>query len=138
MYPPGISCRVEGKWMENSERKDRGIELLQRMIGEEEAECVRERWKKICPDFEQYIVEFVSGDVWSRPGLDLRTKSLVTIAVLASQGRTLGLELNIRMAVNNGATKEEIVETLLQIGPYTGFATVWEALAMADDVFAKM
>ena len=45
--------------MENSERKDRGIELLQRMIGEEEAECVRERWKKICPDFEQYIVEFV-------------------------------------------------------------------------------
>ena len=121
--------------MDTSERKQRGIELLRRMVGEEGAEQMQERWREICPDFEEYVLEFVSGEVWSRPGLDLRTKSLVTIAVLAAQGRTLGLELNIRMAINNGATEKEGVETLLQIVPYAGFATVWEALAMADKVF---
>ncbi len=123
--------------MDLSDRKERGLKLLDQMLGPERAEQTRHRWREICPDFEEYVVEFLSGEIWSRPQLDRRTKSLVTIATLAAMGRPLGLELNIRMALNNGATKQEIIETLLHIAPYAGFPACWEGLAMADKVFRE-
>lgn len=123
--------------MDQSDRKERGLKLLDQMLGPERAEQTRHRWREICPDFEEYVVEFLSGEIWSRPQLDRRTKSLVTIATLAAMGRPLGLELNIRMALNNGATKQEIIETLLHIAPYAGFPACWEGLAMADKVFRE-
>ena len=123
--------------MDKSERKERGIKLLHQMLGPERAEQTRHIWHEICPDFEEYVVEFLSGEIWSRPQLDLRTKSLATIATLAALGRPMGLELNIRMALNNGATKQEIVETLLHIAPYAGFPACWEGLAIADRVFRE-
>lgn len=121
--------------MSADENKDRGMELFAQMLGEEASRATRESWEKIAPDLENYITGFVFGDVWSRPGLDLRTKSLVTIATVAASGRTLALELNIRMALRNGATREEIVETLLQLAPYAGFPAAWEALVTAREVF---
>lgn len=118
-------------------RTQRGSELLIEMLGDEQAAQVRERWQEICPDFERYVIEFLAGEIWSRPGLDLRTKSLVTIACLAGMGRSLGLELNIRMALRNGASPEEITETLLHIAPYAGFPACWEGLAMAHRIFQE-
>src|SRR5690349_18491685 len=100
-----------------TDRKQRGLKLLDQMLGPERAEQTRHIWQEISPDFEEYVVEFLSGEIWSRPKLDLRTKSLVTISTLAALGWSLGLELNIRMALNNGATREEIIETLLHIAP---------------------
>ncbi len=123
--------------MSLSERKERGLKLLQEMLGAEQAEKTRQHWQEICPDFEEYVTEFLSGEIWSRPGLDRRTKSLVTIAAVAALGRTRALELNIRMAENNGATREEVVETLLQLAPYAGFPACWEGLAVADQVFGE-
>ena len=119
------------------DRKERGLKLLDQMLGSERAEQTRHEWRAICPDFEEYVVEFLSGEIWSRPQLDRRAKSLVTIATLAAMGRPLGLELNIRMALNNGATKQEIVETLLHIAPYAGFPACWEGLAITDKVFRE-
>ena len=119
------------------EKRHRGEELLEKMLGSDQAARIRENWRKISPEFEEYVVEFLSGEIWSREGLDLRTKSLVTIATLAGMGRTLGLELNIRMALRNGATQREVIETLLHIAPYAGFPAAWEGLAMADRVFAE-
>src|SRR5262249_48325150 len=118
-------------------RKKRGTKLLKEMLGQDQAKRIRQAWRKICPDFEEYVVEFLAGEVWSRPQLDLRTKSLATIAVLAGMGRTLGLELNIRMALNNGATRQEVVETLLHIAPYAGFPACWEGLTLAQKVFRE-
>jgi alkylhydroperoxidase/carboxymuconolactone decarboxylase family protein YurZ len=123
--------------MDTSERKERGTQLLQKMLGPEQAERVLQTWQQICPEFENYVIEFLAGEIWSRPGLDLRTRSLVTIAALMATGRTLGLELNIRMALNNGATRQDITETLLQLAPYAGFPACWEALALANKVFQE-
>ena len=120
-----------------AERRRRGEELLERMLGSRQAKETRDAWRKISPDFESYIVEFLAGEIWNREGLDLRTKSLVTIATLAAMGRTLGLELNIRLALRNGATRREILETLLHIAPYAGFPAAWEGLAMANRVFEE-
>jgi alkylhydroperoxidase/carboxymuconolactone decarboxylase family protein YurZ len=88
-------------------------------------------------DFERYVLTFLAGEIWSRPGLDRRTRSLVTIAALASLGRTRGLELNMRMALRNGATRAEIMETLIQLAPYVGFPAAWEAMVLAQRVFSK-
>ena len=117
------------------ERYQKGLELLKRMLGEKTAEETRRRWQKLSPDFERYVLEFLSGEIWSRSGLPLKIKSLCTISALAALGRIQGLELNIRMALNNGATREEIIETLLQIAPYAGFPAAWEGLQIADRVF---
>jgi 4-carboxymuconolactone decarboxylase len=115
--------------------RNRGLKVLDEMLGTEGARDVRRNWQKICPDFEKYVVEFLSGEVWARPRLSRKIKSLCTIAALAALGRNRGLELNIRMARNNGASREEIQETLLQIAPYAGFPAAWEALVLANQVF---
>src|SRR5260370_5393742 len=101
--------------MDTAERTERGARLVEKMMGPEQAERIRQVWKQICPEFEQYVIEFLAGEIWSRPQLDLRTRSLVTVAALAATGRALRLELNIRMALNNGATPQEVVQTLLHI-----------------------
>ncbi|MCI0460433.1 MAG: carboxymuconolactone decarboxylase family protein [Gemmataceae bacterium] len=123
--------------MSTTQRKKRGAQLLQQMLGPEQATQVRAAWKRICPDFENYVIEFLAGEIWSRPQLDLRTRSLVTIAALAATGRPLGLELNIRMALNNGASRQEVIETLLHIAPYAGFPACWEGLALAHKIFSE-
>jgi 4-carboxymuconolactone decarboxylase len=117
------------------QRYQKGLELLRQMLGEKTAEETRKRWQKLSPDFERYVLEFLSGEIWSRPGLPLKIKSLCTISALAALGRSQGLELNIRMALKNGATREEIIETLLQIAPYAGFPAAWEGLQIAERVF---
>lgn len=123
--------------MTQDDRREQGRKLLKEMLGPEQADWTLQHWQDICPDFAEYVTEFLSGEIWSRPGLDRRTKSLVTIATLAALGRTRGLELNLRMARNNGATREEIVETLLHIAPYAGFPACWEGLALAEQVFRE-
>ncbi len=121
--------------MSLDERRERGMKLLQEMLGSEKADQTTEHWEQICPDFGEYVVEFLGGEIWSRPQLDRRTKSLATIAALAALGRNRALDLNIRFALNNGATKQDIVETMLQIAPYAGFPAAWEGLAMAHGIF---
>ena len=117
------------------ERRERGRKLLDEMLGKQQASDTLEHWRQISPEFGEYVTEFLSGEIWSRPGLDRRTKSLVTIAVSAAMARPRALELNIRMATNNGATHQEVVETLLHIAPYAGFPACWEGLVLADKVF---
>lgn len=123
--------------MDVSQNRERGLKRLAEMLGPEQAERTRQLWLQICPDFEKYVVEFLAGEIWCRPQLDARTKSLTTIAALAALGRTLGLELNIRMALNNGATRQDVVETLLHIAPYAGFPACWEGLTLAQKVFQE-
>ncbi len=118
-----------------SQARKQGLKLIEEMLGQERAEQIRQAWTALSPDFERYVVEFLAGEVWSRPGLDRKIKSLCTIAALAALGRPQGLELNIRMALRNGATQQEIIETLLHIAPYAGFPACWEGLTIAYKVF---
>jgi 4-carboxymuconolactone decarboxylase len=119
------------------ESYQRGVKLFRQMAGPT-AEEVRRRWRALSPDFERYVLGFLAGEIWQRPLLDLRTRSLVTIAALAAAARPQGLELNIRMALNNGASRDEVVETLLHLAPYIGFPAAWEALTVAGRVFSEL
>ena len=113
----------------------RGIAQFAQMVGRDQIDTLRQRFQTLSPEFERLVMGTIGGEVWNRPGLDLRTRSLCSIAVLAGLGRVNALELNIRMALNNGATKEEIVETFFQVAVYAGFAAAWDGLQRADEVF---
>jgi len=117
---------------------DKGMEMLRRMLGEERSEEVKAAWSRLSPDFAAMVTNFLAGDVWTRPHLDLRTRSLVTIAALTAMVRPAALKLNVEMALNNGASKEEILETILQMAPYAGFPACWEGLLVADEVLRKV
>ena len=113
----------------------RGIAVMERLWGADKTEQLRALWRGAHPDVERYITSFALGEVWARPGLDRKIKSLCTITALAALGRTRALELNLRIARNNGASRQEITEALLQIAPYAGFPAAWEALVILDQVF---
>jgi 4-carboxymuconolactone decarboxylase len=117
---------------------EKGVVQFSRMVGEEHVDALRERFAGLSPDFERYVMGFIGGEIWTRPNLDLRTRSLCSIAVLAALGRTNALELNVRMALHNGATKTEIIETFFQVAIYAGFAAAWDGLTKADSVFREM
>ncbi len=115
----------------------KGINMLRKLLGDDRAGEIRAVWAKLSPDFAHLVTDFLAGEIWSRPYLDLKTRSLITVAALTALGRPNGLRLNIEMALNNGATKNEILETLLQMAPYAGFPASWEGLLIADEVFKQ-
>jgi len=121
--------------MTDEQHFENGLSILKKMIGEAEAERVRSGWREISPDLERLILEFVAGRMWTRSALDLKTRSLSTVAALTALGRTSALELNIRMALGNAATKQEVLEVMLHMAPYAGFPAVWDAMKIAYQVF---
>jgi 4-carboxymuconolactone decarboxylase len=84
--------------------------------------------------FQQLIVETAWGSLWSRPDLDRRTRSLVTIAILASLGRHEELALHIRACANTGATPEEIREALMHVAVYAGIPAANSAMSLAKGI----
>lgn len=92
--------------------------------------------KDICPDLGRFVTEFAFGDIYSRPGLDLKTRQLLTIASLTTLGSApLQLKSHIKGALNVGCTKQEIVETILQMGVYAGFPAAMNGMYAAKEVF---
>lgn len=91
----------------------------------------------IAPEFANYLFEFPFGDIYSRPGLDLRSREIATIAALAAMGNaTPQLKVHIEAGLNVGLTKDEITEILMQMAVYAGFPAALNGLFAARDVFA--
>ncbi len=122
----------------NEEQYRKGIEQFAQMVGRSSIDELRARFQALSPDFERAVMGFIGGEIWSRPQLDLRTRSLCSIAILSALGRVNALDLNVRMAINNGATREEIVEVFFQVAIYAGFAAAWDGLTRADQVLRAM
>jgi len=98
---------------------------------------IEESLKDIAPDVSKYIIEFAYGDIYTRPGLDNQQRALVVISSLVTQGTEPQLELHINTGLTSGLTPRQIVETFIQLVPYTGFPRVLNALAVAKKVFAN-
>ncbi len=91
----------------------------------------------IAPDFANYVLEFPFGDIYSRPGLDLRAREIATIAALTAMGNaTPQLKVHIEGGLNVGLTKDEITETIIQMAVYAGFPAALNGLFAAKEVFA--
>jgi 4-carboxymuconolactone decarboxylase len=110
-----------------------GIEIVRKMLGTERAEAVVAKFRALSPAFEKEVVTVVFGRTWSRGVIDLKTRSLCSICILASLGRLNALKINFTLARENGASLEEIVEALLQVAIYAGYPAALDALVLLDE-----
>ena len=115
----------------------KGYQQFRQMVGENRIDDLIARFKAVCPDFETEVVAVVGGRTWTRGGIDLKTRSLCSIALLAVLGRDNALKLNYQMALNNGATVEEIFEALFQVAVYAGYPAAWDALIKLEETLAE-
>jgi 4-carboxymuconolactone decarboxylase len=117
-------------------RYERGLAKLHEIDGEAGA-AVIENLRDIAPDFARYLIEFPFGDIYSRPGLDLRSREIAVIASLTALGNAAPqLKVHIQAAMNVGVTKDEIVEVIMQMAVYAGFPAALNGLFAAKEVFA--
>lgn len=120
----------------SSERNTTGQEMLQRVDGKG-GDAVVNSLKDIAPDFARYLIEFPFGDIYARPGLDLRSREIATIAALTALGNAAPqLKVHIAAGLNVGLTQEEITEVIMQMAVYAGFPAALNGLFAAKDVFA--
>ena len=118
-------------------RFERGWQKMLEVDGKA-GERTYEVLQDIAPDLARYIIEFVFAEVYSRPGLDLKTRELTTIAMLTALGNTpTQLKVHIHAALNNGATRQEVIEVLIHTILYAGFPAALNAIMIAKDVFVK-
>lgn len=117
-------------------RYETGLAMLAKVDGSV-GEKVIESLKDIAPDFGRYLVECF-GDIYSRPGLDLKSREIAVVAALTAMG-TAGPQLGVHLhaALNVGCTQEEIVEVIMQMSAYAGFPAALNGLFAAKEVFAE-
>jgi 4-carboxymuconolactone decarboxylase len=119
------------------DRHQRGWKTLRR-VNPEAADALFTQLQDIAPDFAGFVVDFAFGDVVARPGLDLRTRELATVAALAALGTAAPqLKAHIRGALNAGARREEVVEVIMQMAVYAGFPAAINGLMLAKEAFAE-
>ena len=118
-----------------SERYNMGWEKLKEIDGKA-GENVVEAMRDIAPDFADLLIEFPFGDVYSRKGLDLKSREIATISALTAMGTAMPqLKVHIHGALNVGCTQEEIIEVMIQMAVYAGFPSALNGLFVAKEVF---
>jgi 4-carboxymuconolactone decarboxylase len=120
--------------MDDETRREQGMQIRRRVLGDAHVDAAVARTTSITEPFQDFITRYAWGDVWSRPGLDLRTRSLVTVALLAALGRTDELGLHLRAARRIGVTDDELAEVLLHTAVYAGVPAANHAFARLTEV----
>jgi 4-carboxymuconolactone decarboxylase len=119
----------------NNDRYDIGLEKIRQVYGQA-GEGVIENLKDISPDFARYIIEFPFGDIYSRSGLDLKSREIAIVASLVTMGNALSqLKVHINGALNVGCSRTEIIEVIIQMAVYAGFPATLNGLIAAKEVF---
>lgn len=116
---------------------DEGVRVRREVLGDEHVDRAVAGTDAFTADFQDFITRYAWGEVWTRPGLDRRARSCVTLAVLAALGHEHELALHVRAALRNGVTAEEIKEVLLQVGVYAGVPAANRAFAVAQPILAS-
>jgi 4-carboxymuconolactone decarboxylase len=117
-------------------RLERGRRALAEIDGEAGAKVVA-ALADIAPDFATYLFEFPFGDIYSRPGLDLKAREIATIAALTALGNAAPqLKVHIEAGLNVGLSREEITEVIMQMAVYAGFPAALNGLFAAKEVFS--
>ena len=111
-----------------------GMKVRRAVLGDEYVDRATEAVTDLDTDFQRWITETAWGGVWARPDLDLRTRSLLTIAILAALNHD-ELELHLRAARNTGATPDDIREALLHVAVYAGVPAANRAFKIAKDIY---
>jgi 4-carboxymuconolactone decarboxylase len=115
-----------------------GLALRRRVLGDAHVKRSLENATTFDKDFQELVTRHAWGDIWTRPGLDHRTRSLITIALLAAGGLHEELNLHVRATRNTGATADEVKEVLLQVAVYAGVPAANAAFRIAKSALEEM
>jgi len=122
--------------MENS-RFDKGLELLSEIDGEA-GQKVIDSLQDICPDLGKYTIEYPFGDIYSRPGLDLKSRELATVSALTAMGNCMPqLKVHLHAALNVGCSETELKEVIIQMSVYAGFPAALNGMFAFKEVLSE-
>jgi 4-carboxymuconolactone decarboxylase len=117
---------------------EKGMATRKSVLGADHVARAEANKTDLDADFQRYVTENAWGAVWSRPGLDKKTRHLLTLAMLASIGRHEELAMHIRATRNTGVTRDEVKEVLLQVAVYAGAPAANSAFAIAKRTYKEM
>jgi len=124
--------------MDERERYDKGMAVRREVLGDTHVDRTLKNKTAFNGEFQDLITRYAWGEIWTRPGLPRHTRSLATLAVLVALNRADELRLHLRASVNNGVTRDEIKELLMQCAIYCGVPAANSAFHLAQEVFAEM
>jgi 4-carboxymuconolactone decarboxylase len=113
---------------------ERGMKVRREVLGDEHVDAAVEKTSELTADFQDLITRYAWGEIWTRPGLDRRTRSAITLTALIALGRFDELGMHLRAALRNGLELDEIKEVLLQSAIYCGVPAANSAFAVAQEV----
>jgi 4-carboxymuconolactone decarboxylase len=116
---------------------DTGMEMRREVLGDEYVDAALARQDEFTAPFQDLITRYAWGEVWSRPGLDRRTRSCITVALLAALGHHRELAIHLQGALRNGVTSDELREVLLQTAVYAGVPAANSAFRVAQELLAR-
>lgn len=123
--------------MNEEARYDQGMRVRREVLGDEHVDRATERTTDFTEDFQSLITRYAWGEIWTRPGLDRKTRSCITMTALVALGHHAELEMHVRAALSNGLTADEIKEVLLQAAIYCGVPSANAAFAIAQRVLEE-
>jgi 4-carboxymuconolactone decarboxylase len=123
--------------MDERERYEKGLSVRRAVLGDAHVDRSLKNRNEFNQEFQDLITRYAWGEIWNRPGLPRKTRSLLTIAMLVALNRPDEFRLHLRAALNNGVTKEEIKEALLHAAIYCGVPAANSAFHAAQEVFLE-
>jgi 3-oxoadipate enol-lactonase/4-carboxymuconolactone decarboxylase len=111
---------------------EQGMTVRRQVLGDDHVDRANASKTAFTEDFQEFITRYAWGGIWTRPGLDRRTRSCITVAMLVALGRHEELAMHVRAALRNGVTRDELREILLQTAVYAGVPAANTAFAIAD------
>lgn len=124
--------------MDERERLDKGMDVRRAVLGDAHVDRTIANRTPFNEEFQELITRYAWGEIWTRPGLPRHTRSLITVAMMVALNRADEFRLHVRAAFNNGVTREEIKEVLLQTAIYCGVPAANTAFHLAEEVLAQM
>jgi 3-oxoadipate enol-lactonase/4-carboxymuconolactone decarboxylase len=122
--------------MTDDERRAEGMRARREVLGDEHVDAATAGMTPFTADFQDLITRYAWGEIWTRPGLDRRTRSAITLTALTALGHHHELGMHVRAALRNGLTPDEIKEVLLQAAIYCGVPAANRAFAIAQEIIA--
>ncbi len=124
--------------MDEKERYEQGMAVRREVLGKEYVDRSVTKRTEFNSEFQDMLTRHAWGDIWTRPGLPRSTRSLIVIAMMVALNREGEFRLHVRAAANNGVTRDEIKELLLQAAVYCGVPAANTAFHLAEQVFAEV
>jgi 4-carboxymuconolactone decarboxylase len=121
----------------SDQRFEEGMRIRREVLGDDHVDRAEANKTSLDADFQRFITETAWGTVWSRPGLDRKTRHLITIAILAALGKEHELAMHIRATRNTGVEPDEVKEVLMQVAIYAGVPAANTAIAIAKNVYLE-